>query len=252
MDEIQKIRIAEICGAIIGDGWIQSNEQSFFLAGDLTEDKEYYDNYISKIISKELFPVEPREFPYWNVYGIGIYKREIVKKLLDWGLPKGKKVDTAKIPIWIINSNEKIIFAFLRGFFDTDGCVFCQKDYTKYAKDFGKKYHSKIRLRISNISKKLMDDTFTLCKKVGLRCLLRTTKGGFKNNRNNSDVYILEINELKSIYKWFNEIKPSNPKHTTKYLIWKKFNFCPPYTKINQRKDILKKKINPYDLYAQE
>ena len=35
MGKIQdKEKIAELVGAIIGDGWIQSNEQNFFIAGD--------------------------------------------------------------------------------------------------------------------------------------------------------------------------------------------------------------------------
>ena len=57
------------------------------------------------------------------------------------------------------------------------------------------------------------------------------------------------INELKSIKKWFGELKPSNLKHITKYLTWKKFKFCPPNTTPKQREEILKNKLNPYSLY---
>jgi hypothetical protein len=137
------------------------------------------------------------------------------------------------------------------GSLDADGCIFCQKDYTKYANDFNSKYHSKIRLRISSISKTLIDQLFILCKKHGFRCVKRTLKRGFAYHRNCSDAHILEINEIKSIHRWFKELSPSNPKHTTKYLIWKKFGFCPPCTTIQQRKDILKNKLNPYYLYKQ-
>lgn len=250
MGEIQnKEQIAEICGAIIGDGWIQSNEKSCFIAGDPTEDKEYYDKHLSQMVSKIICPVHPKEFPYWKVYGISFHKKESIKKCLGWGLPKGKKVETAKVPSWIKEGKKSIVESFLRGFFDADGGIFCQKDYTKYAKEFDSKYHSKIRLRMSNISKVLMEEITTLCKKLNLSCRTRTISRGFKNNRNNSDIYIFEINKIDHIKRWFEEIKPANPKHTTKYLIWKVYGFCPPYTTIKQRKDILKKRLNPYNLY---
>ncbi len=255
MGEIQedKEKVAELCGAVIGDGWIQSNERGFFLAGDPNEDREYYDNYIANLVSQILFKVKPRHFPYWSVYGISLYKRDSIKKLLEWGLPKGKKVDSAEIPKWIINSNKSIIYSFIRGLFDTDGNISCQKDYTKYADEFNSTYHTKARLRFTTISKKLADQIFELLKKLHFRTVKRILKRGhIQNNRKNNDVYIIEINELKSIHQFFGNLWPSNPKHITKYQVWKKFGFCPPYTTIKQRKDILKNKLNPYNLYTQE
>jgi len=253
MGEIQdKKRIAELCGAIIGDGWIEGREKGFFIAGDPIDDKEYYDNNMRELIKDVLnIDVITKEFPYWGVYGISIYKGKIIKKLLKLGLPKGKKANSAFIPSWILKSKEEIALSFIRGLFDSDGCIFFQKDYTRYAKDFNAKYHSKARLRISSISEMLINQLFDLSKKHGFKCLKRRIKRGFKNNRNNKDVFIFEINELNSLKKWFGVIRPSNPKHTTKYLIWRKFGFCPPRTNINQRKDILKNKLNPYSLYKQ-
>lgn len=250
MGKIQdKEKISEICGAIIGDGWIQSNERNFFLAGDPVEDKDYYDIHLSRLFKEVLTSVKVKSFPYWKVYGISIHNQNLIRKLLGWGLPKGKKTHIVRVPRWIKDSEDKIKKAFLRGLFDTDGCVFCQKSYGKYNNEFDLNYHSKIRLRITSVSQKLIEDIFLLCEKLGLRVTKIKINGGFKHNRNCSDVYLLNINEMNSIKRWFVEIKPSNNKHTTKYLVWKKFGFCPPYTTIEQRKDILKKKVNPYDLY---
>ncbi len=248
----EKELTAELCGAIIGDGWIQSNEQSFFIAGDPLEDKEYYDAHSSKIIEKILIPVTPKSFPYWKVYGIGIYRQEIVRKLIDLDLPVGKKVDTARVPDWILNSNSKVIHSFLRGFFDADGSIFCQKDYTKYAKKFDSKFHTKIRLRMSSVSLELAKQTNDLCNLCNFGSVHRVLEGGKRYGRNYSDVGIIEINKIESIKKWFEELKPSNPKHVTKYRVWKKFGFCPPKTSIYQRKEILKSNIDPYLFYKQE
>lgn len=129
---------------------------------------------------------------------------------------------------------------------------FVNETNTKYAKEFDSKYHSKIRLRISNISKKLIYDTNELCKKCGFDVVLRRIKRGrIMNNRNCKDVYILELNQMKGIKKWFEQLNPSNKKHKTKYLVWKMFGFCPPKTTVKQREEILKKKLNPYILYKQ-
>lgn len=254
MGEIQnKENIAEFCGAAIGDGWIQSNEKSFFLAGDPNEDKEYYDFHMLPLINKILnLELKTKNFPYWKVYGISIHKKELIKKLRGFGLPTGKKVDTAKIPKWIMKSNNKIMTAFIRGLFDTDGCVFCQKDYTKYANEFNSKYHSKIRIRISSISKKLISEVFEIIDKLNIKCIKRELKRGWSNHRNNHNVYILEINKIEDIKNFFDKEIPKNPKHITKYLIWKRFGFCPQKTTIEQRKQILKNKLDPHMFYKQE
>ena len=39
-----------------------------------------------------------------------------------------------------------------------------------------------------------------------------------------------------------------NPVKLTRYLVWKKFGFCPPHTNLQQRKDILNGKLNIYNI----
>ena len=247
-----KEEIAELCGAVMGDGWIEEREKGFFIAGDPIEDKDYYDNHLSKLL-QNIFKINisPKQFPYWKVYGISFYKKKLIKQLLNFGLAKGKKVNSAYVPDWIFRyKSSKIPIAFIRGVFDTDGSVFCQKDYTKYANSFNSKYHSKIRIRIGSVSQKLICQLSNLCNRLGFRTVTRIIRGGFSHNRNRSNTYILEINEKRSIENWFKRLKPSNPKHNSKYLIWKQFNFCPPNTTLHQRKQILKNKLNPYNLYS--
>lgn len=242
---------AELCGAIIGDGWIESRETDFFLAGNPTEDKEYYDLHMTSILRSVLgVETKPKNFPYWGVYGVSLHKRNLIRKLLDLGLPTGKKVYNAYIPEWIANSDKDVFFSFLRGLFDTDGNVFFERDHTKYASKFNSKYHGRPRVRINSVSSTLMSQVFDLLTKYGVSCKKRVRIGGFKNNRNNRDVYIIEINR-KGAIKWlFEEVGLSNPKHNTKYLIWKRFGFCPPSTSISQRECMLKNIISPYSFYT--
>lgn len=252
MGEIQdKEELAEFCGAMMGDGWIQSNGKSLFLAGNPSEDKDYYDKNIVPIVSHLIVPVKAGNFPYWGVYGIGIYKKDLVKEVLSWGLLKGKKVDVVSIPSWIKSSSLKIKMAFLRGIFDTDGSIFAQKDYTKYSDSFNSRYHTKARIRITSISKKLIDELATILSSLNFRYTIRSRDAGFRHHRNNNTSYYLEINSIKDVHRFFKQIKSKNPKHITKYKIWKRFGFCPPKTTLSQRKDILKNSLDPYKLYAE-
>ncbi len=134
-----------------------------------------------------------------GVYGVALYDKKSINKLLKYGIPKGEKAGRAEIPKWILKSQDKVKKNFIRGFFDTDGSIFCQKDYTKYAKEFDSKYHSKIRLRINGISSKLMEQCFRVLKKTGYLPTKRSIEEGFKNNRNNSKKYIIEINRISHI-----------------------------------------------------
>ena len=62
--------------------------------------------------------------------------------------------------------------------------------------------------------------------------------------------YVIEINKIQDIKNWFEKtVIPQNPKHITKYLIWKKFGFCPTNTTLEERRKILKGEINPYSYY---
>lgn len=246
-----KEKVAEFCGAMVGDGWIQSNGRSLFLAGNLIEDKEYYDLTIGPLVTEIIAPVKPKPFDYWSVYGIGVHKKNIIKEVLSWGLKGGKKVDSASIPKWIMESDYKIKQAFVRGIFDTDGCIHMQKDYTKYADEFNSKYNTKPRMRITTISKKLIYELSEILSSLKYRHVIRSREGGFRHNRNNATSYYIEINALADIHRFFNKLKPHNPKHITKYEIWKKFGFCPSKTTLIQRKDILKNALNPYKLYAE-
>lgn len=243
-------KIAELCGAVMGDGWICGNEKSFFLAGDPSEDRDYYDKHIPKLI-KEIFRISilPKSFPYWKVYGIGIYKKKIIAELLSFGLKKGKKVDVTEIPEWILRENKEFFFSFLRGLFDTDGSIFCERDYTKYSNEFNSKFHTRVRVRISSISPKIINQVYIQLRKFDFKCTQRKLSRGFKHNRNNHDVYTLEINNSKWVQEFFNNVKPANPKHRTKYLIWKKFTFLPPKTTLKQRKEMIKNNLSPYMFY---
>ena len=54
------MKIAEIHGAFIGDGWLESSHKSIFITGDKVEDKNYYDDFLALKFSKNFADVKPR------------------------------------------------------------------------------------------------------------------------------------------------------------------------------------------------
>ena len=219
--------IAEICGAIVGDGWIQKRGCSMVIAGHMTEDRDYYNQHFISLFSKNFIKVNPKEFPYWRVYGFGMYKKKFVQELSNLGIPSSKKVNIVRLPQWIFNSKKEIKYSFLRGLFDTDGCIYMYKSYGKWDKGFRSIYHHKPRIVITSVSKDLIYDLIDLGKEVSINFKgPKIRKGGFKYNKNNSDSYILEINKIQEIINWFEKtVKPKNPKHITKYLKKMTINF---------------------------
>lgn len=121
--------LCELVGAFIGDGFTNKYGSSYItqFTGHSKLDNDYYDNTIIPIIY-ELFGIQPCVSKKGNVMRVTIYSKrlfELFTKRLK--LNYGKKVYTTKIPMEIIHADEKLLFAAIRGVFDTDGCVFVDK-----------------------------------------------------------------------------------------------------------------------------
>lgn len=244
--------MAELMGAFVGDGWIENREKGFYILGDTTEDKEYYDNVLGPLFSKEFSPITPKLFSSWRVYGLASYKKKDISSALKLGFVKGPKAKIASVPEKILNSqNKKIMSAFVRGLFDTDGSFYCDRARGKYASSWRRKYHHQPRIDFQLASKKLVYSTQNLLSYLGIPCAkIYLIKANTENNRNNSIQYKLSIIKKKYIELFFEIIGSNNPRQRTKYEIWKKYGFVPPRTSLKQRYMILNGKINPEKLYS--
>ena len=191
--------IAEICAAIIGDGWIESSEKSLYIAGHLTEDRPYYDEYLVPLFKRLFVEVKPKEYAYWRVYGLGIHRTKIIKKIIDLGVKKGKKAHIVSFPDWIF-FKKKFMVAALRGIFDTDGGFHCKKCYGKYDNKFRKQYHCQPRIVISSTSKKLIFQIYEIMNKLGFNPeRIKSREAEFARGRNNRKNYFIKLNRLDEI-----------------------------------------------------
>ena len=177
MIELNK-NTAELTGLSFGDGGLTYRKGTkrlrFQLRGSLEEDKEHYDNYIIPLFKKEV------SLPIFNENKVGVVssknagfygiskESEKLKYLNNvLGIPIGVKKELY-IPNWI-KLNNQFVTRFLRGFFDTDESISCQRNYSIK----NNKLHTQIRIYLSCCSKNLMSEIYELLKYWGFKAVLK-------------------------------------------------------------------------------
>lgn len=233
--------LAEDIGIQIGDGGIfvykeKDGDTHYRIEcyGHINEDISYFNTVIIPLKQK-LFNVKP-DIKIHKTAGT-CYIRINSKAINTFyhyaiGLPRNNKCKIITIPKIILNSSNEILAACIRGITDTD-----------FSLSFGKRGndYSYPILHLTSASKKLIFQLHYYLKRFGIFSNVtydygeydfRTGKTYIKNN--------LFVNGNKNFEYWIEHIGFCNPVHATKYLIWKRYGYCPPKTTLKQRIDILK------------
>ena len=221
-------KLAEDMGIMVGDGHInyyrygKSTDFMICVSNNAITDKNYALNYVKKL-KLELYGLN---FP---AYYKGKNKTEIQLKINSKGLvefytkvinlPLGRK-DTIGIPSLIMNSNNKIKCAFIRGLADTDFTFTFRKKHKPVM------YYPFIKIDTSSKNliigiKKILDSLdFKTTVSYDLKRIHPLTKNTFITQE-------LSLNGKRNLKKWMEIIGTSNPKNILKYNLWKKQGFCP-------------------------
>ena len=110
--------------------------------------------------------------------------------LLKQGLVHNKVESQVDVPLWIF-SKDHFIKSFLRGFFDTDGSVY--------------KLRHGVQISFCNRSLPILKSLQLMLKKL-------------EYNPSSISLYNMYLTRRVDVKKFFKEIKPSNPKHVSRYL----------------------------------
>jgi len=231
--------LAELLGIHIGDGCISKNKRysEYYLGGDIKEEKEYHDKWVSSLFNKKVMipllnkKINYKEHPKVGVYGFYIFNDKIVNFFEKQGMCVGTKIGV-RVPKDIIKS-KKFSLRFLRGLFDTDGNIYFDKN-----RSCKNPINNRPLIKIDSVSKGLIDDVFIMIKKLGLNPRL---KNPYQGKRDKNKVHTVVLYRNKDIDYYINEIGFKNPKHYTKWQVFKKLGYCLPKTTLSQRRDILKK-----------
>ncbi len=215
-------RLAELVGIILGDGHIHKKNNLITIVGSL-EDLEYYKNRAIPLF-EDLFNVKVslKRRKDRNAYYLMAYSKYLVNELVSVGLMRGAK-DKVTIPKFIF-SNKRYLLAFLRGIFDTDGCI----KFSKQSKNINYYPRIQIALKDSPLAHNLKDVfeclNFSFCM--------------WKENQFNGIIFY-QISGKKNTFRWFLEVSPKNDVHVSKFLFWKKFGYYVPKSTLEYRRNML-------------
>jgi|SRR3989339_1345317 len=165
---------AELIGMHVGDGtlYLAGNGQVpvWELRGSITE-QEFYEHV--KNLIKEIFDIEVKpKYRGPNSYGIQTTNKIITLFFLDNGFKPGTKTYTVRIPDYIKTAEINMKRAFIRGLFDTDGCICFDKNRTAFH------YYPKMEFNFA--SKDLRDDLVLLLNELGFKGLPQNNLVKFK------------------------------------------------------------------------
>jgi hypothetical protein len=215
--EIDKY-FAELAGAFAGDGWISKGNKglTLFISGNPKDEKPYYKRI--RFLFKKIFQitVNPRPFPYWGTFGVMVCKKEIINSFFSIGFNCGKKALTVKVPNKI-QKNKKLFSYFIRGLFDTDGCIYFQKSYNKNASIWQKSVRHIPTVFFTSMSKELIDSTYKMNKALGLE--FRYDKPTVPRY-SKSFCYRIRLQGKKKVKRFFRIVKPKSKKHLDKFNFW--------------------------------
>jgi intein/homing endonuclease len=243
--------LAECIGIYAGDGYLRYHgfRKELDISGGY-EEQEYYDGHVIPLFNKVFgLNIKGRFFPSRRTYGFWTSDKVVIETFKNLGFPSGAKSLIILVPDVIKYSENKLILTrFLRGYFDTDGCVtFRNRTGAKNYSEFKQKYHYYPRIQLISVSKKLIDDVGVMLEQLGFYYYNHSYTP--KNTNWKIQHKILICGE-KKLFNWLRIIGTSNVTKLSRVDVWKKFGFCPPLTNYNQRINILAGKLDPYTLYG--
>jgi hypothetical protein len=163
------------------------------------------------------------------------------------GFPYGAKSTIVSTPKEILNlKNKEIVNRFLRGLFDTDGCLsFFKRNYGKYCVfKATRNYYPQVGIKL--VSEKLSQEINDLLSYLGFNYYSNSYQ---PHNINSNKVFCVRLSGTANLEKWIQNIGFKNMSKLSRYLIWKEHGFCPAHITFAQRKQILNKQIDPNSFY---
>ena len=212
--------LAYFLGILAGDGSIQirreKHDYCIKCVGNPKDEQEFYVTIIAPLIQK-LFGllVAPKYYDRGTTFGFQFSSKSIVQFLIDLGVPSGQKYDSLHIPL-CVKKNTELITAYLRGLFDTDGCVCFKRLYREYP------YYPVISFSSRNA--KFVAEVVVVLRFYGVSVYAYYDRI-FLDLRVRSaftQISQISINGKKNLYLWMSIIGFSNPKHLKKIQNWEK------------------------------
>lgn len=238
---------AEVCGIHAGDGYLRNDgrRRELDISGNV-EEQTYYDNHVIPLFEKVFnIQIKGRFFPHRNTYGFVVRNPEVILLVHELGFPYGNKSTIVGVPDFILG-DKSLEKGFLRGYFDTDGCLTFQKQYGNYT-EFKRTRHFYPRLMFSTVSNHLANNLKEIFEDLEFDFIYyrRRPKKQTENLK-----YVFALHGIKNLKKWLDIIGIGNRTKYSRFLIWKKYGFCPAKTTYTERLKMLEGLLNPNVFYG--
>ena len=194
------LELAELLGIMYGDGCLstKSNKYLVYISGHKVDDFKYHDittrKLFKKVFNKDISIGFRKEE---NTLFIRFSDKTIFNQLVSIGMTIGLKYGHLVIPPDIKNSDE-LMFAFLRGLADTDGCFVLSKQHRTIP------YYP--RIEIASKSEPFLLSILSFLKEQGFYGSVSKKAKHFR----------LEVPGKKNVSLWMDKISFNNPKHIRK------------------------------------
>lgn len=189
--------LAEFMGILFGDGHL-SNYQVIVTTNSQTD---YKHALFVQLLMKKLFHTSTtiKKRKNENTITIISSSKALVNFLNQQNMPIGNKIKHGlSVPKWIKN-NTTYQRAFIRGLFDTDGCIYLDKH------KIGKRIYKHLGWTITSYADTLIKDIIIILQNNGFSPTHRSIQ---------KSVYLRRQNE---ILRYFSKIGTSNPKHLERF-----------------------------------
>ena len=190
--------LAEFLGILMGDGHLSEYQTS--ITTNSKTDREHA-LFVSKL-GEKLFRVSPfvRENRKENAMDIVFSSKRLVEFMSSLGMPQGNKIkNNLRIPLWVKESTE-YSKAFIRGLFDTDGCIYLDKHCIN-----GRIYYY-LGWAVTSYSISFRSDIVRMLKRLGFAPTCRLSQ---------RSVYLRKQSEVDS---YFSSIGTNNQKHYKRFI----------------------------------
>ncbi|HIH42499.1 TPA: hypothetical protein HA246_02535 [Candidatus Woesearchaeota archaeon] len=207
--------LAYLCGIIVGDGSIYQRQDKkdcvLKIVGNPKDEQELYHEVIGPYFNKTFgFMPNIRLQDTNTTYGFVVVSKGLLIFLTEkTGLIKGKKDQRLGIPE-IFKDNREFLVPFIRGLFDTDGCMCFKKRYRK------EPYYPVISL--SSSSEKLIKEVVKELKEMGFKVVESYNRQIFdpRFKKGFNIISRLDLNGFQNLQLWIEKINFSSPKHLNK------------------------------------
>ncbi len=180
-------------GILFGDGCLSKNRASvqIAIAGHKDDDREYLIGHVQPMF-EQLFGV-PLKVLFLNDQNTMIlykYSKRVAETLQQWGMPLGRKKLSNLIPSDALDE-----VSFVRGLFDTDGCVY-------------RKYGVYVQIQFKFVSLSLLGYL--------RECLVRLGLHPTSITKDDTKVRFF-LSRQAEVDRFFRVVEPKNPKHLRRF-----------------------------------